>query len=63
MQNRGMTLTRSGDTSHWCAQLQSWEMGEVAMERSSRFRPPKSVKEEVSLFEHSWPKRTRYKDQ
>ena len=31
-------------------------MEEAASERSSRFRPPKSFKEEVSLLERSKPK-------
>ena len=37
-------------------------MEEAATERSSRFRPPKSCKEEVSLLERSKPKSTQYKD-
>lgn len=38
-------------------------MEETATETSSRFRPPKSCKEEVSLLERSKPKSTQYKDQ
>ena len=37
-------------------------MEEAATERSSRFRPPKSCKEEVSLLVRSKPKSTQYKD-
>ena len=37
-------------------------MEEAVTERSSRFRPPKSHKEEVSLLERSKPKSTQYKD-
>ena len=44
-------LVRSSHTLHWRRQLQFWEMGEATSERSSRFRPLKSWKEEVSLLE------------
>ena len=37
-------------------QVQSCKMGEAATGRSSRFRPSKSCKEEVSLLERSKPK-------
>ena len=37
-------------------------MEEAVTERSSRFWPPKSCKEEVSLLERSKPKSTQYKD-
>ena len=37
-------------------------MEEAATERSSRFRSPKSCKEEVSLLERSKPKSTQYRD-
>ena len=42
--------------------LQFREMEEAAMERSFWFRPPKNCKEEVSLFERSKPKSSKYKD-
>ena len=46
---------------HWRPHLQFSEMEEAATERSSRFRPPKSCKEEVSLLERSKPKSTATK--
>ena len=55
-------LTKSSHTLHWRPHLQFLEMEEAATERSSRFRPPKSCKEEVSLLERSKPKSTQYKD-
>ena len=49
-------LIRSNHTLHWRSHLQFREMGGAARERPSRFRPPKSRKEEVSLLECSKPK-------
>ena len=47
---------------HWHIQLQFWETGEAATESSSRFLPPKSYKDEVSLLSRLKPKSSQYKD-
>ena len=59
--NFGFSI-KSSHTLHWRPPLQFWEIEEAATERSSRFRPPKSCKEEVSPLECSKPKSTQYKD-
>ena len=44
---KGVVLFQNSHTLHWRPHLQFLEMEEAATERSSRFRLPKSSKEEV----------------
>ena len=55
-------LIKSSRTLYWRRHLQFGKMEDGATERSSRFRPPKNSKEEVSLLERSKPNSTQYKD-
>ena len=52
-------LIKSSHTLHWRRHLQFGKMEDGAKERSSRFRPPKSSREEVSLLKRSKPKSTK----
>ena len=54
LHNFGFLIKRSY-TLHWRPHLQFRRMEGAAKETSSRFRPPKSSKEEVSLLERSKP--------